>query len=40
MTVIGPRRLLAELLGAALLVTVVVSSGPAAAQLSLEDVGV
>jgi hypothetical protein len=34
-----PRRLLAELLGAALLVTVVVGSGIAAAQLSPEDVG-
>jgi glycerol uptake facilitator-like aquaporin len=39
-TVIGlPRRLLAEFLGTALLVTVVVGSGIAAAQLSPEDVG-
>jgi glycerol uptake facilitator-like aquaporin len=40
-TVIGlPRRLLAAFLGTALLVTVVVGSGIAAAQLSPEDVGV
>ncbi len=40
MNVIGlPRRLLAELPGTALLVTVVVGSGIAAAQLSPEDVG-
>jgi glycerol uptake facilitator-like aquaporin len=34
-----PRRLLAELLGSALLVTVVVGSGIAAAQLSPDDAG-
>lgn len=34
-----PRRLLAEFLGTALLVTVVVGSGIAAAQLSPDDVG-
>jgi glycerol uptake facilitator-like aquaporin len=34
-----PRRLLAEFLGTALLVTVVVGSGIAAAQLSPQDVG-
>lgn len=40
MTVIGlPRRLLAEFLGTALLVTVVVGSGIAAAALSPDDVG-
>ena len=40
MTVIGlPRRLLAEFLGTALLVTVVVGSGIAAAALSPNDVG-
>ncbi|BBZ06618.1 MIP family protein [Mycolicibacterium doricum] len=40
MTVVGlPRRLLAEFLGTALLVTVVVGSGIAAAALSPDDVG-
>jgi glycerol uptake facilitator-like aquaporin len=34
-----PRRLLAEFVGSALLVTVVVGSGIAAAQLSVNDVG-
>ncbi len=34
-----PRRLLAEFLGTALLVTVVVGSGIAAQQLSPDDVG-
>lgn len=34
-----PRRLLAEILGTALLVTVVVGSGIAAVQLSRQDVG-
>ena len=34
-----PRRLLAEFVGTALLVTVVVGSGIAAAQLSPDDVG-
>jgi glycerol uptake facilitator-like aquaporin len=34
-----PRRLLAEFVGSALLVTVVVGSGIAAAQLSADDVG-
>ena len=34
-----PRRLLAEFVGSALLVTVVVGSGIAAAQLSPDDVG-
>ena len=34
-----PRRLLAEFVGSALLVTVVVGSGIAAAELSANDVG-
>ena len=34
-----PRRLLAEFLGSALLVTVVIGSGIAAAQLSPDDIG-
>jgi glycerol uptake facilitator-like aquaporin len=39
MTADLPRRLLAEFLGSALLVTIVVGSGIAAAQLSASDVG-
>ncbi|WP_062527004.1 MIP/aquaporin family protein [Demequina rhizosphaerae] len=39
MTAARPRALLAELLGTALLVTVVVGSGIAAAELSPDDVG-
>ncbi len=38
-TITLPRRLLAEFVGTALLVTVVVGSGIAAAQLSRDDVG-
>jgi len=38
-TIAMPRRLLAEFVGSALLVTVVVGSGIAAAQLSPDDVG-
>jgi glycerol uptake facilitator-like aquaporin len=38
-TIALPRRLLAEFAGTALLVTVVVGSGIAAAQLSPQDLG-